>query len=77
MHLGLLEKGQTARIIGLDKNCHQEVKQRLLDLGFVRGSEISIENISPLGDPIAYSIHDTLISLRKEDAVNVLIEIKQ
>lgn len=77
MQLGELEKSQIAIITGLSKNCNQEVKQRLLDLGFVRGSEISIQNISPLGDPIAYIIHDTLISLRKEDAINVLIELKQ
>ncbi|WP_313386338.1 FeoA family protein [Chishuiella sp.] len=77
MQLGELEKSQIAIIKGLSNNCNQEIKQRLLDLGFVRGSEISIQNISPLGDPIAYIIHDTLISLRKEDAINVLIELKQ
>lgn len=75
MHLGLLQKGQSANIIGLSTNCKSEVRQRLLDLGFVRGAEIYIHNISPLKDPIAYSIHDTIISLRNEDANKVLIEI--
>ncbi|ADX66762.1 MULTISPECIES: FeoA family protein [Weeksella] len=77
MHLGLLEKGQVGIIQNLSTECRQEVRQRLLDLGFVRGAEISIRYISPLGDPIAYSIHDTLISLRKEDAVKVLIDLKK
>jgi ferrous iron transport protein A len=74
-NLGILKKGESAVILGLAPTCRQEVRQRLLDLGFVRGSEISIQNVSPLGNPIAYNIHDTLISLRNEDAVNILIEI--
>ena len=76
-HLGVLKKDQVAVIVGLSPNCSREVRQRLLDLGFVRGSEISVQNISPLKNPIAYNIHDTLISLRNEDAANVLIEVKE
>ncbi|MDQ0477652.1 FeoA family protein [Chryseobacterium sp. MDT2-18] len=76
-NLGILQKDQIAEIIGLSTNCSREVRQRLQDLGFVRGSEITVQNISPLGNPIAYSIHDTLISLRNEDAQNVLIEVKE
>ena len=76
-NLSILKKDQLAVIVGLSPNCNREVRQRLLDLGFVRGSEISVQNISPLRDPIAYNIHDTLISLRNEDAINVLIELKE
>ena len=76
-NLAQLHKGQTAVIKGLSPECNQEVRQRLLDLGFVRGSEISVQNISPLKNPIAYNIHDTLISLRNEDAAKVLIEVKE
>ena len=75
-NLAILKKGQVAIITGLSADCSREVRQRLLDLGFVRGSEISVQNISPLRDPIAYNIHDTLISLRNEDAAHVLIQIK-
>ena len=71
--LGLLKKGERASIAGIATDCRQEIRQRLLDLGFVRGAEVSIQNISPLGDPVAYNIHGTLISLRKEDALQILI----
>lgn len=76
-NLSVLKKDQLAVIVGLSPNCNREVRQRLLDLGFVRGSEISVQNISPLRNPIAYNIHNTLISLRNEDAAHVLIEIKE
>lgn len=75
MHLGLLKKGQTAVIVGLSDNCNREIKERLLDLGFVRGAHIAVQNVSPLNNPTAYNIHDTIISLRNEDARHVLIKI--
>ena len=73
LSLASLAIGQTAVIVGFTTSCPYEVKQRLLDLGFVRGAKIRIENISPLGDPIAYSIHNTQIALRHTDAQCVLI----
>ncbi len=74
--LASLEKGQSAVITGFAPECRQEVRQRLLDLGFVRGSSISVENVSPLADPVAYNIHNTQIALRKEDALCVLINLE-
>ncbi|WP_200859615.1 FeoA family protein [Sphingobacterium paucimobilis] len=77
MDLTSLQKGQQAKVKGIKEGCPYEIKQRLLDLGFVHGAAIRIQNISPLGDPIAYEIHRTLICLRKEDALYVGIEIKE
>ena len=75
--LSSLEKGQSAVITGFAPECRQEVRQRLLDLGFVRGSSISVENVSPLADPVAYNIHNTQIALRKSDALCVLINLEE
>ncbi|MFD2556371.1 FeoA family protein [Sphingobacterium tabacisoli] len=77
MDLISLQKGQQAQIQRIKDECPYEVRQRLLDLGFVHGASIRIQNISPLGDPIAYEIHHTLICLRREDAIYILIEIKE
>lgn len=76
MNLSLLEIGQEAIITGISPECFGEVRQRLLDLGFIKGSEINIHNISPLKDPIAYNLHNTIIALRKDDAQKILIQIK-
>lgn len=76
-HLGLLQKGETAVISGILHNCPAEIRQRLLDLGFVKGTRVHIENISPLKDPVAYRIHHTQISLRREDASYIEIEINE
>ena len=75
--LASLEKGQSAVITGFAPDCRQEVRQRLLDLGFVRGTTIRVENVSPLADPVAYNIHNTQIALRKSDALCVLINLEE
>ncbi|MCC9042850.1 ferrous iron transport protein A [Myroides sp. M-43] len=75
MKLSNLAIGEKAIIKGIERDCPAEVHQRFLDLGFVPGAEIYVHNISPLKDPIAYSIYNTIISLRREDAVRVLVTL--
>lgn len=52
-------------------------RRRLLDFGFIKGSEIRVAQHSPLGDPTAYWIKGTLIALRKEETDHILVEINQ
>ncbi|KIQ93821.1 Ferrous iron transport protein A [Anoxybacillus thermarum] len=47
------------------------MKRRLLDLGFVPGSEITVLQKSPLGDPTAYRVSYTTIALRKEESDHI------
>ncbi|MDR0227824.1 MAG: ferrous iron transport protein A [Flavobacteriaceae bacterium] len=76
MNLSQLPISVKAIIKGIEVGCPSEIHQRFLDLGFVQGAEIKVHNISPLKDPVAYSIYNTIISLRKEDAVRVLISLE-
>ena len=49
------------------------MKRRILDLGIIEGTKIKPVLKSPLGDPIAYEVRDTLICLRNEEAKNIEI----
>ena len=49
-----------------------ELRQRLMDLGFVPGTKVQCVLISPFGDPKAYFIRGTVIALRKKDSSTVL-----
>ena len=49
-----------------------ELRQRLLDLGFVPGTKIECVRISPFGDPKAFFIRGSMIALRKEDSEAIL-----
>ncbi|MCI8290912.1 MAG: ferrous iron transport protein A [Clostridia bacterium] len=57
-------------------SCSPEIKKRFLDLGFVKDTKISPVLTSPSGNIRAYLIKDTLIAIRNEDALKILIQMK-
>lgn len=71
MDLTRLPIGQTAVI--QDLKCTGNIRRRLLDLGLVPGSLIKALRRSPIGDPTAYEIRDTIIALRREIGSQVII----
>ncbi|MDI6645132.1 MAG: FeoA domain-containing protein [Methanobacteriaceae archaeon] len=44
-------------------------------MGLVKGSEIKVERIAPLGDPIEIKVKGYCLSLRKDDAKKIEIKI--
>lgn len=71
--LSSLTVHESAKIIGISKECRGENRRRLLDLGFVKGSDVSIDLLNPLGDPKAFLIKGTAIALRNDQASKILI----
>ena len=47
---------------------------KLMEMGCVPGEIICIDKIAPLGDPISVSVSGYILSLRKEEAANILVE---
>ena len=72
--LSSLKANETAKIIGLSKECRGENRRRLLDLGFVKGATVGIDLMNPLGDPTAFLIKGTTIALRNNQASKILIK---
>lgn len=50
---------------------------RLLDMGLIPKTTVVIEKVAPLGDPIELRVRGYSLSLRKEDARNISVEVKQ
>ncbi len=67
-----LTQGQDALVSGLDAT--GSGRRRLLDLGFVPGTQVTIVRKSPLGDPVAYRVRGATIALRNCDARQILVE---
>lgn len=72
--LSNLKRGESALVVGIKEDCDIVVRQRFLDLGFVKGAKVVFENISPMGNPISYTIHATQIALRVADAKFIKIQ---
>lgn len=68
-----LREGETATIAGLTPACMGPERNRLLDLGVVPGTEVTIDLSSPRGTPTAYRIRGASIALRREQADRILI----
>lgn len=66
MHLGELREGEKCRLVNIHTT--GKLKQKLLDMGFIMGSEIEVIREAPLHDPMELRIHNYLISLRKSEA---------
>lgn len=71
--LNNLEKGEKGVIMSFKGK--GEVRKHLMEMGLVRGSDIKVERVAPLGDPIEVKIKGYSLSLRKEDAKKIEIEI--
>ena len=66
--------GETVRVRSISQACQGSQRRRLLDLGIVRGTDITREFTSAAGDPIAYRIRDTLIALRNAQAAFITVD---
>jgi ferrous iron transport protein A len=48
---------------------------KLLEMGCIPEEEISVELSAPLGDPIAIQVAGYQLSLRKEEAEKIMVQI--
>lgn len=62
------------RVLDISPRCRGAERRRFLDLGFIPGTEVAAELVSPSGDPTAYRVRDTVIALRSEQARLINIE---
>ncbi|MDH3206814.1 MAG: metal-dependent transcriptional regulator [Gemmatimonadota bacterium] len=69
-----LRPGEAGRVVDVSPACQGSQRRRLLDLGVVKGTEISAELVSATGDPVAYRIRGAVIALRGEQAKWIRIE---
>lgn len=46
-------------------------RRRLMEMGLVPGTEVTLVNIAPLGDPLEIELRGSRISIRRREAVEV------
>ncbi len=72
MKLSELRQGQSATVVRVGGN--GAFRRRLLEMGFLRGTDIYVEKYAPLRDPIELILKGYHVSLRVEEAAQVEIE---
>lgn len=69
-----LQNGCTATVLSIKTNAN--LKQRLMDIGFVKGATVKVVHQSPSGNPRAYLIKGVVIALRNCDASEIVVEVE-
>jgi len=63
-------KGKVVKISGDDS-----LRRRLLDMGLTPGARVEVIKVAPLGDPMEIKVRGYHLSLRKEEASGVSVEV--
>ena len=63
--------GDRAVVVGVHGS--NEMRRRLLEMGFVSGTDLRVVRLAPLADPMEVELHGYHLSLRRTEARTVLI----
>lgn len=72
MTLDRLKPGEKGRIIAVGGT--GALRRHLLDMGLTPNTMIMVRKMAPLGDPIELHLRNFELTLRKEDARQILVE---
>lgn len=70
--LSEMEPGQEGII---QKFNNDDLLLKLMEMGCLPGERIILEQVAPLGDPISVSISGYSLSLRLNEAENIVVEV--
>jgi ferrous iron transport protein A len=70
--LSELERGQSGIIQSFVED---EILLKLMEMGFLPGERVTVEQVAPLGDPMAILVAGYAVSLRLNEASKILVEI--
>ena len=71
--LDCLTEGCHASVISITGDC--EFRRRLLEMGFCNSARVELVRRAPFGDPIEFHLRGYYVSLRAEQARNVLVSV--
>ncbi|AXB82098.1 ferrous iron transport protein A [Megasphaera hexanoica] len=54
---------------------HGNIQHRLVDMGVVKGSHITVVKVAPLGDPVEVKVKGTALALRKNEAAMISVAV--
>ncbi len=70
--LSELKPGQQAVIVQFKNN---EIFLKLMEMGCLPGEKIVLEQVAPLGDPISVNVSGYSLSLRLNEAEQIIVEL--
>lgn len=69
-----MKSGKAYIFQGFHPDCDPLYRKKLMAMGFIPGTQFTVERIAPLGDPIMIMIKGCHVSLRKSDMAMLNVE---
>ncbi|HAU1151728.1 TPA: ferrous iron transport protein A [Legionella pneumophila] len=73
MQINELKQGDKVRLISFGTT-DMQYRRRLLSLGITCGVEFSVVRMAPLGCPVEIEVRGTFLTLRKDEASQLVLE---
>lgn len=70
--LSQLSPGMSAVVVQL--RAKGAIRQRLLEMGFIRGATLKVEKLAPMGDPMELVLKGYHLSLRRDEGACILVQ---
>jgi ferrous iron transport protein A len=67
-----VKPGQTVRVTKIGGA--GPMKRRIMEMGIIRGTQVTVRKVAPLGDPIELHVRGYELSLRRSDAELIEVE---
>ena len=71
-----LKVGDRARVLGFTEG-GKAYRRKLLSMGLTPGVEISVTRVAPMGDPVEIRVRGFALSLRRDEAAALQVEVIQ
>jgi len=72
MTLKEMKPGEQGKVVSIGEK--GPMRRRIMDMGVTPGADVKVVKVAPLGDPIEVTIRGYELSLRKDEASQIVIE---
>lgn len=72
MKLSELKTGAVGRIAGFNS---EDLELKLMEMGCIPGEMVVVEQVAPLGGPMNIRVAGYMLSLRKDEAEKIVVEL--
>jgi ferrous iron transport protein A len=72
MKLSELKTGAIGKIEGFESG---DIELKLMEMGCIPGETIVVEQVAPLGGPMSIRVAGYMLSLRRDEADQILIQL--
>lgn len=73
-YLNQFKIGEEGKIIKIEAD--GKIKRRLFDMGVTPGAIVKLKKVAPLGDPLEVNLRGYELTLRRDEASTVLMEVE-